>query len=106
MGCWTGGEGRPSPKRVPLATVEEVLRLYREGYPDFNVRHFHEKLGEEHGIELSYTWVKLALQGAGLVDAAAQARGASQAAAAAAVAGDAAAHGRQPAPLVSGRALV
>jgi len=31
------------------------------------VRHFHEKLREEHGIALSYTWVKLALQGAGLV---------------------------------------
>jgi len=30
------------------------------------VRHFHEKLGEEHGIKLSYTWVKKALQGAGL----------------------------------------
>ena len=31
------------------------------------MRHFHEKLGAEHGIELSYTWVKRALQGAGLV---------------------------------------
>ena len=31
------------------------------------MRHFHEKLQREHGIELSYTWVKLALQGAGLV---------------------------------------
>jgi hypothetical protein len=31
------------------------------------VRHFHEKLREVHRIELSYTWVKLALQGAGLV---------------------------------------
>jgi hypothetical protein len=31
------------------------------------VRHFHEKLREEHAIELSYTWVKQALQGAGLV---------------------------------------
>ena len=31
------------------------------------MRHFHEKLAEEHGLELSYTWVKLALQGAGLV---------------------------------------
>jgi transposase len=59
--------GRPSPKRVPVATVEEVLRLYQERYHDFNVRHFHEKLREEHGIRLSYTWVKLALQGAGLV---------------------------------------
>jgi transposase len=59
--------GRPSPKRVPLTTVEEALRLYQERYHDFNVRHFHEKLREEHGIRLSYTWVKLALQGAGLV---------------------------------------
>jgi hypothetical protein len=30
-------------------------------------RHFHEKLREEHAIELSYTWVQKALQGAGLV---------------------------------------
>jgi transposase len=58
---------RPSEKRVPLATVEQVLRLYREQYFDFNVRHFHEKLREEHGIALSYTWVKTVLQGAGLV---------------------------------------
>ena len=64
--------GKPSPKRVPVETVEEVLRLYQERYPDFNVRHFHEKLREEHGIELSYTWVKLALQGAGLVKKARQ----------------------------------
>ena len=59
--------GRVSEKRVPLAQVEEVLRLYQEQYFDFNVRHFHEKLQAEHGIKLSYTWVKLALQGAGLV---------------------------------------
>ena len=59
--------GKPSPRRVPLATVEQVLTLYREKYFDLNVRHFHEKLREEHGIRLSYTWVKLALQGAGLV---------------------------------------
>ena len=58
---------RPSEKRVPLATVERVLQLYREQYFDFNVRHFHEKLVEEHGVELSYTWVKAVLQGAGLV---------------------------------------
>jgi transposase len=59
--------GRLSPKRVPLKVAEEVLQLYREKYADLNVRHFHEKLREAHGIELSYTWVKLALQGAGLV---------------------------------------
>jgi hypothetical protein len=44
-----------------------VLRLYQDKYPDLNVRHFHEKLREAHQIELSYTGVKLALQGAGLV---------------------------------------
>ena len=58
---------QPSPKRTPVEKLEQVLQLYREKYFDFNVRHFHEKLVEEHGIELSYTWVKLALQGAGLV---------------------------------------
>lgn len=59
--------GRVSERQVPLATAEEVLRLYQEQYFDFNVRHFHEKLEAEHDIKLSYTWVKLALQGAGLV---------------------------------------
>ena len=34
-------ERRPSPKRIPLKTAEEVLQLYREKYFDFNVRHFH-----------------------------------------------------------------
>src|SRR5580692_6927048 len=59
--------GRPSEKRIAVALVEQVLGLYRERYFDLNVRHFQEKLVDEHGIDLSYTWVKLALQGAGLV---------------------------------------
>src|SRR5262244_3599627 len=66
-GLFDRRRGKPSPKRVPLATVETVLGLYREKYFDLNVRHFHEKLKGEHQIELSYTWVKAALQGAGLV---------------------------------------
>jgi transposase len=60
-------KGRPSAKRVPWAVAEQVLRLYRETYFDFSVRHFHEKLREEHGISYSYTCVKRLLQGAGLV---------------------------------------
>ncbi len=60
-------KGKPSAQRIPLATAEKVLRLYREEYFDLNMRHFHEKLQEEHDIELSYTWVQQALQGAGLV---------------------------------------
>ena len=59
--------GKPSLQRVPMETAEEVLWLYRETYFDLNLRHFHEKLREEHQIELSYTWVQQALQGAGLV---------------------------------------
>ena len=66
-GLFDRRRGKPSRRRVPLATVEKVFALYREKYFDLNVQHFHEKLAAEHGIELSYTWVKQALQGAGLV---------------------------------------
>jgi transposase len=66
-GLFDRRRGRPSPKRVPLAMVEQVLGLYRDRYFDLNVQHFHEKLGAEHGIPLSYSWVKAALQGAGMV---------------------------------------
>jgi transposase len=66
-GLYDRRRGRPSQRRVPLAVVEQVLALYREKYFDLSVRHFHEKLREEHGLTYSYTWVKLLLQGAGLV---------------------------------------
>jgi len=58
FGLLDGGRGQPSPKRVPVVRVEKVLALYREKYFDWNVRHFHEKLGEQHAMDLSYTWVK------------------------------------------------
>src|SRR6476620_10804725 len=60
-------KGKPSDRRVPVAKVEAMLGLYRDTYFDLNIRHFHEKLREEHGIQLSYTFVQKALQGAGLV---------------------------------------
>jgi transposase len=66
-GLFDRRQGKASPKRVPVALVEQVLGLYRDRYFDLNVRHFHEKLQADHGVDLSYTWVKLALQGAGLV---------------------------------------
>ena len=58
---------RPSAKRIEVAEVEKVLRLYREKYFDLNVNHFVEKLHGVEKISLSYTWVKTALQNAGLV---------------------------------------
>jgi len=61
-------KGKQSQRRVPVKTCEEVMRLYQERYFDLSARHFHEKLKEEHSIDLSYTWVKQALQGAGLIE--------------------------------------
>jgi transposase len=57
----------PSPRRAPAVEVERVLRLYRERYRGFNVRHFHEIARRDHDVRLSYSWVKDALQLAGLV---------------------------------------
>ena len=58
---------KPSILRIPMQVAEQVLALYQEKYFDFSVLHFHEKLRKEHGIAVSYTWLKQALQGAGLV---------------------------------------
>src|SRR6202166_430839 len=66
-GLFDRRRGKPSPKRVRVEVVEKVLGLYRETYFDLNVRHFHEKLQEEHQVEISYSWVKGILQGAGMV---------------------------------------
>ncbi len=59
--------GVPSPNRVPMEVAEEIVHLYREEYFDFNVKHFHEELKENHDVHVSYTWTKLLLQEAGLV---------------------------------------
>src|ERR1700757_458143 len=66
-GLYDRRRGKPSRRRVPGATGGKVFALYRGRDFDLNVQHFHEKLQAEHGMELSYTWVKQALQGAGLV---------------------------------------
>ena len=57
----------PSKRRVPIAALEQLLRLYRERYAGFNGRHFHEIVRREHGVTLSYSYVKQALQQAGLL---------------------------------------
>jgi transposase len=58
---------RPSIRRVPPGQVEQVLRLYRERYAGFNVRHVHEIARREHAVTVSYSFVKQVLQIAGLV---------------------------------------
>src|SRR5213594_3154399 len=57
----------PSPRCAPVAEVQRVLRLYAERYHGFNVRHFHQIARREHGVTLSYSFVKKALQAAHLV---------------------------------------
>ena len=66
-GLFDQRKGKRSVHRVPMETAQRVLALYQEKYFDLSVLHFHEKLHREHKIELSYSWVKQALQGAGLV---------------------------------------
>lgn len=58
---------RPSRRKAPVAAVQRLLHLYREKYLGFNVRHFHHLARRDHGVTLSYSFVKLALQEAGLV---------------------------------------
>jgi transposase len=57
----------PSVRRVPLADVQRLLQLYRDRYAGFNARHFYQEARREHGVRLSYSFVKQALQGAGLI---------------------------------------
>src|SRR5262252_8065964 len=57
----------PSPKRAPVAEVQRVLRLYRDRYQGFNVRHFHQLARREHGVPFCDAFVKKALPAAGLV---------------------------------------
>jgi transposase len=73
LGLYDGRRGQPSRRKAPIAEVQRILRLYRErygprdGHPGFNVRHFYHLARRDHGVTLSYTFVKLALHEAGLV---------------------------------------
>jgi hypothetical protein len=47
--------GRPSPKKVPAVERSRMLKLYRETYRCWNVKHFHEHLTRDHGFRWGYT---------------------------------------------------
>src|SRR5512143_3348416 len=59
--------GIPSPRRAPVAEIERIVRLYRDVYRGYNARHFYQTVKREHGVRLSYTYVRQILQGAGLM---------------------------------------
>ena len=58
---------RPSRLQAPAPEVQRILRLYRERFAGWNVRHFYRFARRDHAVRLSYSFVKLALQEAGLV---------------------------------------
>src|SRR5947199_4414920 len=57
----------PSPRKAPALEVQRIVRLYRERFTGWNVRHFYRFARRDHGVTLSYSLVKPALQEAGLV---------------------------------------
>lgn len=60
--------GRPRKKRIKEDTVALICRLKSDVYEDFSVQHFYEKLTEEHGVQISYSWTLQILQTAGIVE--------------------------------------
>src|SRR6266851_7837371 len=60
--------GRPRRKRIKAGTIELLWRLKRDVYADFSVRHFYEHVTEKHGVKVSYNWLRLMLQEAGVVE--------------------------------------
>lgn len=64
--------GKPSPRRVPARDLQLMLKLYRDCYRGWNVKHFHEHLVRDHNFRWGYTWVKTQLHTAGLVERAAR----------------------------------
>src|SRR5207302_10770760 len=98
--------GKPSRRRVPVATVEKVFALlpgevFRSERAAFS-REVAGRARDRTELHLGEAGVA----GSGPGGARTQARGASQAARAAAVGGDAVAYRRQPPPVVSGRTRV
>jgi transposase len=60
--------GRASVRRVPVDRIVWMIGEYRTRHAGWNVKHFHDYLRRQYGFEWGYTWTKLQLQSAGLVD--------------------------------------
>ena len=60
--------GRPRRQRIKAGTIELLCRLKCDVYADFSVRHFYEHVTEKHGVKVSYNWLRLILQEAGMVE--------------------------------------
>jgi transposase len=60
--------GRPRRRRIKAGTIALLCRLKRDIYPDFSVQHFYEQVTEKHAVKVSYNWLRLMLQEAGVVE--------------------------------------
>src|ERR1700731_93762 len=60
--------GRPRRKRINAGTIEMLIRLKRDVYPDFSLRHFYEQVSEKYQVKMSYNWLRLMLQATGGVE--------------------------------------
>lgn len=60
--------GRPRRKRISAGTIAMLVRLKRDIYADFSLRHFYEQVTQKHQLKVSYNWLRLMLQEAGVVE--------------------------------------
>lgn len=59
--------GKVSAARIAADEVDRIVRLYRDRYQEWNVRHFHERAVAQHGLRASYGWTKSVLHASGAV---------------------------------------
>jgi transposase len=64
--------GKESARRVPVDKIAWMLGQYRTHHMGWNVKHFHERICQQHGFRWGYTWTKTQLHTAGLVERAAR----------------------------------
>jgi len=64
--------GKVSPHRIAADEVDRIVALYRARYGGWNVKHFHERAVEKHGLAASYGWTKSVLHASGVVQPAAR----------------------------------
>ena len=61
-----GNRGRPPTNKLDKQVREEIVRLAKAEYLDYNDTHFTEELAERHGIAVSTPTVRRLRRGAGL----------------------------------------
>jgi transposase len=59
--------GKVSSARIAVDEVQRIVSLYEARYTGWNVKHFHERAVERHGLAASYGWTKSVLHASGLV---------------------------------------